>query len=201
MNNLEENQLKEKAISMMSRDELIELIDQDLDYVHCNRYSIIKRRLGDKTLSDLLTDRGVEAYIRLLELELSHVTKERIKIDNSSTLGQYLANVDSPLDHEEMHVVCFNTIGQIISDDRISKGSLTRATVYPASIFRKVFANNAQSFVVCHNHPSGNLKPSNSDLELTKAIKAGAKIFKVSFLDHFILGEGEYLSMAEKGLI
>ena len=201
MNDLGENQLKEKAISMMSRDELIELIDQDLDYVHCNRYSIIKRRLGDETLSDLLTDRGVEAYIRLLELELSHVTKERIKINNSSTLGQYLANVDSPLDHEEMHVVCFNTSGQIISDDRISKGSLTKATVHPASIFRKVFANNAQAFVVCHNHPSGNLKPSNSDLELTKAIKAGAEIFKVSFLDHFILGEGEYMSMAEKGLI
>lgn len=201
MNDLEENQLKEKAISMMSRDELIELIDQDLDYVHCNRYSIIKRRLGDKTLSDLLTDRGVEAYIRLLELELSHVTKERIKIDDSVTLGQYLANVDAPLDHEETHVVCFNTIGQIISDDRISKGSLTRATVSPASIFRKVICNNASSFVICHNHPSGNLKPSHSDLELTKAIKTGAEIFNVSFLDHFILGEGDYLSMAEKRLI
>ncbi|MEC9484269.1 MAG: JAB domain-containing protein [Candidatus Izemoplasma sp.] len=89
----------------------------------------------------------------------------------------------------------------MIKHETLFIGTLNSAIVHPRALFKKAVMASAASFVVCHNHPSGDPTPSNNDLKITKRIKENAKMMDIVFMDHVIIGEDKYFSFKEKGLL
>lgn len=102
---------------------------------------------------------------------------------------------------EYFKIILLNTKNQIISLEDISVGSLNSSIVHPREIFNVSVKKSAAAIILAHNHPSGDPRPSNEDLEVTKRVVEAGKILGINVLDHLIIGEGKYFSLKEKGLL
>jgi DNA repair protein RadC len=103
------------------------------------------------------------------------------------------------LDVEEFWVLLLNQHYRLIKEVRISHGGITETAVDIRIIIREAVLANATILAVCHNHPSGNLKPSTYDDQLTQTIKRACDIMRIHFLDHIIVTDGQYYSYHEQG--
>ena len=83
----------------------------------------------------------------------------------------------------------------------MSKGGITGTLVDTRLVFKRAIELTATSIILCHNHPSGTLKPSASDISLTKKIKKGGEVLDIKILDHIIITEGSYYSFADEGVL
>jgi DNA repair protein RadC len=83
----------------------------------------------------------------------------------------------------------------------ISKGGISGTVVDARLILKPAIEHLASSIILCHNHPSGQLKPSEQDISLTKKLKESARLMEISVLDHLIIGDQKYLSFADEGLL
>lgn len=92
-----------------------------------------------------------------------------------------------------------NTKHHIIAYEELFQGTLDSTEVHPRIIVERTLHHNAAALILCHNHPSGNALPSYSDIQVTKKIIGALSYIDVRVLDHFIIGEGEVISMAERG--
>ncbi|WP_141372999.1 JAB domain-containing protein [Lactobacillus delbrueckii] len=119
---------------------------------------------------------------------------------SSSKIGNYLANKLLGQKQEQFWVLYFDQQQNLLGEKMLFQGTLDRSWVHPREIFRWAVVYGCASIVVAHNHPSGALTPSDNDLELTKGLKKASKIMKITFLDHFVIGGGEYLSLREREL-
>ena len=119
---------------------------------------------------------------------------------SSSKIGNYLANKLLGQKQEQFWVLYFDQQQNLLGEKMLFQGTLDRSWVHPREIFRWAMVYGCASIIVAHNHPSGALTPSDNDLELTKGLKKARKIMKITFLDHFIIGGGEYLSLREREL-
>ena len=120
---------------------------------------------------------------------------------SSSKIGNYLANKLLGQKQEQFWVLYFDQQQNLLGEKMLFQGTLDRSWVHPREIFRWAVVYGCASIIVAHNHPSGALTPSDNDLELTKGLKKASKIMKITFLDHFIIGGGEYLSLRERELL
>ena len=119
---------------------------------------------------------------------------------SSSKIGNYLANKLLGQKQEQFWVLYFDQQQNLLGEKMLFQGTMDRSWVHPREIFRWAVVYGCASIIVAHNHPSGALTPSDNDLELTKGLKKASKIMKITFLDHFIIGGGEYLSLREREL-
>ncbi|MFV4980228.1 JAB domain-containing protein [Lactobacillus delbrueckii] len=119
---------------------------------------------------------------------------------SSSKIGNYLANKLLGQKQEQFWVLYFDQQQNLLGEKMLFQGTLDRSWVHPREIFRWAMVYGCASIIVAHNHPSGALTPSDNGLELTKGLKKASKIMKITFLDHFIIGGGEYLSLREREL-
>ena len=92
-----------------------------------------------------------------------------------------------------------NHANNIIKIEQIGVGGLSSTIADPKKIFKAAIENQASAVMLCHNHPSGNLEPSNNDRKLTQNIVNGAKYFDIKILDHIIIGINNYYSFADSG--
>ncbi len=83
----------------------------------------------------------------------------------------------------------------------MSEGGITGTVADPRIILKKALENDAVNIILCHNHPSGSLKPSKADEELTHKIKEAAKYFDIKVLDHLIVSDDGYYSFADEGIL
>lgn len=105
-------------------------------------------------------------------------------------------------DREVFLVICLNTNQNVIAVHRCHIGSLDSTIMSPREVFKACILNNARSFIVAHNHPSTHLKPSNSDFEVTKALRSAGQLLDIPLLDHIIINtKGDYLSFKEEGFL
>lgn len=102
---------------------------------------------------------------------------------------------------EEFYVVCLSTANKIIKHEIISTGSLDMSIVHPREIFKAAITNNSKSIFLIHNHPSGNTQPSNEDITLTRKIVEAGKILDIRVLDHLIVGNKGFTSLANERLM
>jgi DNA repair protein RadC len=102
---------------------------------------------------------------------------------------------------EVFAVVFLNRSNKINHYEIISEGGITGTVADPRIILKKALQHEAVSIVLCHNHPSGNLKPSRQDQELTNKIKEAALFFDIKVLDHIIVSEEGYYSFADDGML
>jgi DNA repair protein RadC len=102
---------------------------------------------------------------------------------------------------EEFWAVYLNRRSKILDKTRISIGGMTSTIADPRVIFGQALSLKASSIIVAHNHPSGSLKPSQADIDLTKKLVAAGKILDIQLVDHLIISGDNYCSFADSGLL
>ncbi len=122
-------------------------------------------------------------------------------VRSSNDLAEFLKTTLKDYSYEVFAVVYLNKANKINHFEIISKGGMTSTVVDPRILFRKAFEVEATSIVLCHNHPSGNLKPSRHDEELTNKIKEAAKYLDIQIIDHLIVSDEGYFSFSDEGLL
>jgi len=108
---------------------------------------------------------------------------------------------DTILWTEEMVMICLNRANQVIGYHKVASGGFSGVICDPKVIMTIALQSAASSIILAHNHPSGNLKASNADIEITKKIKNACSFLDVNLLDHFIITNEGYLSLANEGII
>jgi len=102
---------------------------------------------------------------------------------------------------EEFKTLFLNGSNQLIAVETLQTGTVNKSVVYPRKIIERALYHHAVGVIIAHNHPAGTLKPSQDDCAVTKAIKDALKTVEISLLDHIIIGDNDYFSFNEKGLI
>ncbi len=135
-----------------------------------------------------------KASARALRIKEFQVTNSR---------DAYLVIRKSLIDlrHEEFWVLLLNSAHKVIGTQQLSVGVSNATLVDPKKVFKLALDYHACALIFAHNHPSGVLKPSHHDLELTKKLLSIGKLFDINVLDHLIIGDRDYLSMADAGLM
>lgn len=130
--------------------------------------------------------------------------KRATKITNSKEVYDLLIGLFDPrkIDYKEMfYVVLLSRSNHCLWYSQINVGSDAGVVVNIKEILQLVLKTNASGIILAHNHPSGNLKPSNPDIELTRKVQAGCRLFDIQMLDHIILSSEGYTSMQDEGLM
>ncbi len=126
---------------------------------------------------------------------------KRDTIATSRDLANYLQAQFQFKRHEVFAVVFLNRSNKVNHFEIISEGGITGTVADPRVILKRALEHDAISIVLCHNHPSGSLKPSRQDEELTARIKQAAQFFDIKILDHLIVSEEGYYSFADEGIL
>lgn len=128
--------------------------------------------------------------------------RENIVLDSSSKAGAYfVTRLKGIRDKEQFEVCLLNSQNRIIRTITLFKGSLNEAPVYPREILKLALEHNANSVILAHNHPGGSLVPSGADISATQRIKSALDTVSIKLNDHVIVGDDDYISFTEKGLI
>lgn len=145
-----------------------------------------------------------KAICIIAALELAKRKKEELvvelpKIITTKTVFELMHPLLGDLPHEEFWVIYLNNSNQVVHKAQISKGGITGTVVDVRIILKIALEYHALSFILCHNHPSGKLHPSEADIEITNKIKIAAKQLDILLVDHMIVTELGYYSFAEDG--
>jgi DNA repair protein RadC len=123
------------------------------------------------------------------------------KIKSSKDAYEILRHYVQDLNHEEFWLLCLSRSGAVIAEHRIGEGGITGTVADPRKIFKLALDQMATGIIVCHNHPSGNLTPSEQDKDLTNKIRAAGKLLDINLMDHLIITQKQYFSFADEGLL
>lgn len=165
--------------------------------------------LAKYSLKQLTKTKGIGeakaiSIVAALELGRRRKTSERPqvpKVTQSSDAFDYLYPHLADLDHEQFFILLLNRSNHILKHIQISKGGVAGTLVDAKLVFKPAIEELASAVILCHNHPSGNLQPSQSDKDLTRKIKEAGKMLDISVLDHLIFTNDGYLSFADEGLM
>lgn len=121
---------------------------------------------------------------------------------DSSSVYTYLRGYLADLDHEEFWIICLDQAKHPLARHLISKGGITGTVVDNRIVFRyAINTPRCVALVLAHNHPSGQLRPSTADIQLTKKISSASKSLDLQVLDHLIIGQSGYYSFADEGML
>lgn len=144
---------------------------------------------------------AIAAALELGRRRQTSAALEKPVMTSSDEIARYLRPKLKDYRHEVFAVLFLNRANKINHFKIISEGGITGTVADPRIILRKALEEDAVNIVLCHNHPSGSLRPSRADEELTQKIKEAARFFDISVLDHIIVSEDGYYSFADEGLL
>ena len=161
------------------------------------------------TVKDLMKIKGIGeakaiAIVSALELgrrRKDSGTSDRPKIAVSKDAYDLLRGDLMDIPHEEFWVLLLNRANRLIKKQKISLGGVHGTVADPKIIFKTALEELASGIIVAHNHPSGNLAPSQQDIDLTRKLKEAGKLLEIQLLDHLIVAEKQYYSFADEGLL
>jgi DNA repair protein RadC len=165
--------------------------------------------LSRMSVNDLKKFKGIgeaKAIAIYAAMEISRRRKGEVKektnsIKSSSDAFNYLQADLMDLEHEEFHTLFLNRGNEIIASEQISKGGISGTVADGKVIFHRALELKSSAMILAHNHPSGQLKPSESDIDLTKSLVKFGKYIDLQILDHLIFSDNNYFSFADEGLI
>lgn len=165
--------------------------------------------LGKLSVQQLMNFKGIgeaKAISIIAAMELgrrrrSEEALELIKISSSNSVFEVLQPLIGELQHEEFWILYLNNSNKIIEQFQISKGGITGTLVDVRITLRKALELGATSLILAHNHPSGNLNPSEADKQLTQKLKTASESLDIKVLDHLIVTEKSYFSFADEGIL
>lgn len=144
---------------------------------------------------------GIIAALELGRRRKSQSSPELLQVSTSIDVYEAISSQFKDLNHEEFWIILLNRANRITSKHLISKGGQAGTIADPKIIFNIALENHAASIILAHNHPSGNLKPSQADLDLTKKLKSAGQFLDLPVLDHLIITDQGFLSFADEGII
>ena len=164
--------------------------------------------LGKMSVSQLINFKGIgeaKAITIIAALELGRRRRaedavDLVKVTSSKKVFEMMQPIIGELTHEEFWVLFLNNSNKIISKSQLSKGGITGTIVDARLVFKLALENGATGLILCHNHPSGNLQPSDADKEITKKLKLAGESLDVKVLDHLIITETKYYSFVDEGI-
>lgn len=165
--------------------------------------------LGKITIKEMMTIKGIgeaRAITLIAALELGRrrsgsLVHDKKRVRTSKELADFLKASLKDYPYEVFAVIFLNIANKVKHFEVLSKGGLTHTIVDPRIIFLKALEVQATSMVLCHNHPSGNLKPSRQDQEITAKLKSAGTLLDIKVLDHLIVSDEGYFSFADEGMM
>ena len=165
--------------------------------------------LAKKSVKDLMKYKGIgeaKAISIVAALELGRrrkdeTTVKNTKISSSKDAYVYIKHLFEDLPHEQFYILLLNRANVIKSHHLISKGGFSGTVADGKLIFKIALENMASAMILCHNHPSGNLKPSQSDITLTKKLKDFGALIDLPVFDHLIITDTDYFSFADHSMM
>lgn len=165
--------------------------------------------LARLSVKDLVKVKGIgeaKAIAIVAALELGRRRKdvdagEKPKVSSSHDAYCYIGGDLMDLLHEEFWVLFLNRANRIIRKKRVSEGGVSGTVADPKIIFKMALEDLASGVIVVHNHPSGNLTASQTDIDLTKKLKEAGKFLEIQLIDHLIICGQKYFSFADEGMI
>ena len=165
--------------------------------------------LSKLSIADLCTFKGIgpaRAVTITAALELGRRRREaealqKKTISCSRDAFEIMQSTLADINYEEFWVLLLNRANQVIRKVNISEGGFSGTVADPKKIFKLALENSASGIILCHNHPSGNLKPSDADINLTRKLKEAGSYLDLPILDHLIIGDEKYLSFADDALL
>lgn len=165
--------------------------------------------LGKLSVKELMKVKGIgeaKAITISAALELGRRRQtisplQKTIVTNSNEIASYMRARLGDHRHEVFAVVFLNRANKVNHFEIISQGGITGTVADPRVILKKALESDAVNIILCHNHPSGSLKPSRADEELTLKIKEAAKLLDIRVLDHLIVSDAGYYSFADEGLL
>lgn len=219
----EDDRPREKLITkgkhLLSNAELLAIVISSGNR-HESAVELCKRMLADSennleklsrfTLAELMRYSGMGeakslAVMAALELGRRRATTSMDDVSytiQSSADSWRLVRPDlEELDHEQFWMLLLNRANKLIRKEQVSRGGTNSTVVDPKIIFKSALSYGASSIVLAHNHPSGTLLPSESDLRLTRRLRDAASLLEIAILDHLIVGANSYFSFADEGVL
>jgi len=141
------------------------------------------------------------AVLEIARRALSQQLRETTVMNSPQAVKQYLQLELAQLKHEVFAVLFLDAHNRLLSYQPMFRGSLSQTMVYPREVAKTALALGADGVVLAHNHPGGTVKPSQADLHLTRTLREALALVDVAVRDHIIVAQGQFLSMAEEGLL
>ena len=165
--------------------------------------------LGRLSISELMQFKGIgeaKAISIAAAMELGRRRRaaealERKKITSSDSVFDFLQPIMGELPHEEFWILYLNNSNKIIKSAQLSKGGITGTVVDVRLAFKEALQLGAVGIILAHNHPSGTLRPSHADIQLTKKLKTAGESLDIKVLDHLIITEKAYFSFADENML
>ena len=166
-------------------------------------------KLGKCSVSDLKKLKGIgqaRAVTIVAALELGRRRKladppENPRISGSADVSNLMFPLLSDLSHEEFWILLLNRSNRVIEKRRISQGGITGTVTDIRMILKIALDSLSTSLILCHNHPSGNLQPSDADISITRRLKESASLMDITLLDHLIVAGKNYFSFADENIL
>ncbi len=141
------------------------------------------------------------AALELGKRRRSSEVLEKKKITSSADIFEIMQSYISDIQHEEFWIIMLNRNNHILKIQSVSEGGVAGTVVDPKKIFKLALENNASSVILCHNHPSGNIKPSEADIKITAKLKKAGEYLEINITDHIIVGDEKFYSFADYGIL
>lgn len=210
--------LLKQGIQNLSNAELMALVigsgTKEMNAVELSRVILSSAKnnlneLGRFSVDDLVKVKGIgvaKAITLVAALELGSrkgrsYSGEKIIIKSSQSAFEIMQPHIGELEHEEFWIIVLNRAHKVIDTIKISQGGLTGTVIDTRIILKYAIDKRATSLIVSHNHPSGNRKPSEADISITKKIKNATALMDITLLDHIIIADKSYYSFADEGLL
>ena len=164
--------------------------------------------LGKVSISQLMNFKGIGeakaiSIIAALELGRRRRAEEVVelkKVTSSKVIFEIMQPIIGVLPHEEIWIIYLNNSNKVISKSQLSKGGITGTLVDIRIVFKTALEMGATALILCHNHPSGTLIPSDADKQITRKLKLAGDSLEIKVLDHLIVTETSYFSFADEGI-
>ena len=139
------------------------------------------------------------AVLELARRAMAQQLQQRTMLESAATVKAYVQLHLAHKQHEVFAVLFLDSQHQLIALEELFRGTLGQASVYPREVVVRALHHHAAAVILAHNHPSGQVTPSQADQQLTQSLQAALSLVDVRVLDHIIVGPGAALSMAEEG--
>ena len=166
---------------------------------------LLKEKKGDVKLSELEKIEGIGKskacqIVAAIELTKRLISEEESKISNARDVEKIVSDLKNKK-QEYFVILTLDGASNLIQRHTVFVGTLNQSIVHPREIFANAITDHAASIIFIHNHPSGNLKPSDDDIKTTSRLIKAGKIMGIKVLDHIIVSKKGYFSFNDNGLI
>lgn len=143
----------------------------------------------------------LQAVLEMTQRYLAETLKRGETLTSPQQTKLYLSSVLRDRQREAFYILFLDNQHRVIRDEVLFEGTIDAASVYPREVVKRALHHNAAALILAHNHPSGVAEPSTSDRRITRRLTDALALVDIRVLDHFVVGDGEVVSFAERGWI